>query len=123
MYFYLYIILNIILLLKHQDSLSIYTYNITNSFTFNQCQWHGIKAKNQGVHKAAVVLRPGGHAKQRFAFWGLSEVIGLSIVDLVAVPAAEDTQHGTPQSSPMWEINYLRGCKHPMRVELNQKAR
>ena len=76
MYFHLYIIFNITLLPKHQDSLSIYTYNIANSFTFNQCQWHGIKAKNQGVHKAAVVLWPGGHVKQRFAFWGSSEVIG-----------------------------------------------
>jgi hypothetical protein len=75
-YFYLYIIFNITLLLKHQDSLSIYTYNIANSFTFNQCQWHRIKAKNQGVHKAAVVIWLGGHAIQRFAFWGLSDIIG-----------------------------------------------
>jgi hypothetical protein len=34
-YFHLYIILNIIPFLKHQDSLSIYIYNIANSFTFN----------------------------------------------------------------------------------------
>jgi hypothetical protein len=28
--------------------------------------------------------------------------VPISIVDLVAVPAAEDTQYGTPQSSSMW---------------------
>jgi len=43
----------------------------------DQCQWHGIKAKNQGVHKAAVMFWSGGHAKQRLRFWGAPEVIGL----------------------------------------------
>ena len=35
-----------------------------------------LKQKNMGVHKAAVVLWPGGHAIQRLRVWGACDIIG-----------------------------------------------